>query len=59
MKTRHFLFLLFAMALSVNVKAQNFDDYFTDNTLRLDYSFAGDRNHQNIYVDELVKVNRW
>ena len=37
MKTRHFLFLLFAMALSVNVKAQNFDDYFTDNTLRLDY----------------------
>ncbi|MDD6896211.1 MAG: M64 family metallopeptidase [Prevotellaceae bacterium] len=59
MKTRHFLFLLFAMALSVNVKAQNFDDYFTDNTLRLDYSFAGNRNHQNIYVDELVKVNRW
>ncbi|MGM9703582.1 MAG: M64 family metallopeptidase [Prevotella sp.] len=40
-------------------KSQTFDEYFTDNTLRLDYIFAGDRSHQGIYVDELVKINHW
>lgn len=26
------------------IKAQNFDDYFTDKTLRVDYTFAATRN---------------
>lgn len=38
---------------TIRGSAQNFDDYFIDKTLRIDYIFAGDFNKQNIYVDEL------
>lgn len=41
------------------ISAQRFDDFFTDNTLRLDYSFAGDTGKQDIFVDELNKIPRW
>ena len=34
------------------VKAQNFDDYFVDKTLRVDYTFAGNSDKQLIAVDE-------
>ena len=47
------------LLLSVSAKAQNFDDYFEDKTLRLDYTFAGDATRQQIYVDELVSLPRW
>ena len=30
------------------IKAQNFDDYFTDKTLRVDYTFAGNQKQQMI-----------
>lgn len=40
-------------------KAQRFDEFFTDSTLRLNYIFAGDRTEQRIYVDELEKTSRW
>ena len=33
--------------------AIDFDTYFTDATLRLDYAFAGDFEHQEIFVDQL------
>ncbi|MGN0283157.1 MAG: M64 family metallopeptidase [Prevotella sp.] len=59
MKTRLILFILFALAYSIGMRSQNFEEFFTDNTLRLDYIFAGDRNHQAIYVDELVKMKHW
>lgn len=59
MKTRHFFLTLAALAFCIVAKSQTFDEYFTDNTLRLDYIFAGDRSHQGIYVDELVKINHW
>ena len=39
--------------------AQQFDDYFTDQTLRVDYLFSGDHNTQNIAVDELLVEPRW
>ena len=41
------------------IKAQNFDDYFTDKTLRVDYTFAGNRKQQMIAVDELNVMPRW
>ena len=59
MKTKNLLLTLIALAFSINAKSQDFDEFFTDNTLRLDYCFAGDRNQQNIYVDELVKLKTW
>ena len=48
--------LLFLNQLSF---AQSFEDYFDDRTLRLDYSFAGDNEQSNIYVDELVALPHW
>ena len=39
--------------------AQNFDDYFVDKTLRIDYIFAGNDQRQMIAVDELNVMPRW
>ena len=36
-----------------------FDRYFDDATLRVDYSFAGDASRQQIYVDALSESPRW
>lgn len=41
------------------VRAQAFDDYFENRTLRLDYVFAGIATHQELYVDQLVQIPRW
>ena len=54
------LFIISALLLSsFCAQAQNFDDYFEDKTLRLDYTFAGDATRQQIFVDELVSLPRW
>lgn len=54
------LFVISALLLSsFSAQAQNFDDYFEDKTLRLDYTFAGDATRQQIFVDELVSLPRW
>ena len=39
--------------------AQNFNDYFQDKTLRIDYIFSGNRDTQHIAVDELLVEPRW
>ena len=44
---------------SLSVQAQDFEQFFSDSTLRLDYIFAGDVNQQYIYVDQLSKSHRW
>lgn len=36
-----------------------FDDYFIDGTLRIDYTFSGDVNHQEIALDKLNTIPRW
>ena len=41
------------------LRAQQFEDYFEDRTLRLDYIFAGDHILSGIYVDELVALPHW
>ena len=54
------IFSISALLLSsFSAQAQNFDDYFEDKTLRLDYTFAGDATRQQIFVDELVSLPRW
>lgn len=40
-------------------KAQNFDDYFVNKTLRLDYIFGGDVKQQSIFLDELKTEPHW
>ena len=39
--------------------AQNFADYFQDNTLRVDYIFTGNAGQQAIYLDELSQLPSW
>jgi len=53
--------LLFFLNLWVMtfVNAQQYEQYFSDSTLRLDYVFAGNANAQHIYVDQLSKSPRW
>ncbi|WP_300724424.1 M64 family metallopeptidase [uncultured Bacteroides sp.] len=38
---------------------QEFNDYFEDKTLRIDYVFTGDAKKQNISLDELVSLPGW
>ena len=53
-------FAALAMLMGASqVKAQNFDDYFVDKTLRVDYTFAGNSDKQLIAVDELNVLPRW
>ncbi len=57
MKKIFIISLLLLFASSVN--AQRFEDYFEDRTLRLDYTFSGNSQHQQLYVDELIALPRW
>jgi len=53
--------LLFIIAIisTLMANAQEFNKWFSDSTLRLCYTFAGDANKQKIYVDELRQSPRW
>ncbi len=50
---------LVAILLPSKMAAQNFNDYFVDKTLRIDYTFAGNEKQQIIAVDELNVIPRW
>lgn len=50
--------MVLAMSAMATV-AQDFDRHFCDSTLRLDYVFAGNRDNQAIYVDQLCKSAKW
>ena len=56
---RTFLFLALLSAAVIGAQAQQFEDYFEDRTLRLDYTFSGNSERQELYVDELVALPRW
>ena len=47
------------LLLAVIAQAQDFDQNFTLNTLRLDYTFSGNADRQDIYVDELCRLPGW
>lgn len=48
---------LLSFALTIN--AQDFNKYFVDKTLRIDYNFSGNISEQHIAVDELKQIPRW
>ncbi len=50
------ILLLFSF---VKAHTQNFDDYFQDKTLRVDYIFTGNAGQQAIYLDELSQLPSW
>ncbi len=47
------------MASLCVAKAQTFDEYFQDKTLRIDYIFSGNAQTQAVAVDELNVMPRW
>lgn len=53
-----FLLVLFSL-MALSMKAQKFSDYFENRTLRIDYIFSGNRQHQDIAVDELLSIPGW
>lgn len=60
MKLKKLFLISIASLFSVaNLHAQDFDSYFTSNTLRLDYVFAGSSDLQQIYVDKLNVSPGW
>ena len=53
------LLLILCLLVVLNLHTQNFADYFADKTLRVDYIFTGDADHQSIYLDELSRLPSW
>lgn len=56
---RKFILIVFSLLCISTTKAQDFDRYFEDATLRIDYIFAGDAQSQQIYLDQLFRQERW
>ena len=60
MTIRHlFLPFLIITALAAEASAQEFDKYFEDRTLRLDYVFAGNAGNQHIHLSEALSGGIW
>ena len=47
------------LGLQSGVWAQDFNDYFVDKTLRIDYLFTGNEQKQQIVLDGLVSLPQW
>ena len=59
MLTRFHILHLLLFLLSVPSHSQNFNDYFDDATLRVDYTLAGDASSQSIYFNSLSSYSHW
>lgn len=51
--------LAMLLACGISAKAQTFEQTFRDSTLRIDYTFAGNAQAQEISVDKLNMMPRW
>ena len=47
------------LAIVTMTHAQDFNRYFTDETLRIDYTFSGNAAHQEIAMDQLNRIPHW
>lgn len=50
---------LICLLTAFTASAQSFDEYFTDQTLRIDYIFSGTATTQHIAVNELIREPHW
>jgi hypothetical protein len=53
------LLLAVCLLCATSLHAQEFDRYFADRTLRVDYLFSGDANHQEVSLDKLSSQPTW
>jgi hypothetical protein len=49
------LFFFLLLFISISYSQVNFDDYFEDKTLRLDYFHTGDNLNDYYSIDELIE----
>ncbi len=56
---RRFSLVLLVLSMTLTIGAQDFKQYFTNATLRVDYVFLGNADHQEISVDELHVMPKW
>ena len=56
---KRILFSLFIALAALSAVAQQFDECFSDSTLRLDYVFAGNNRDQRIYFEQACVTPRW
>lgn len=56
---KHCILFFLCVWMAFESHAQNFDNYFQDKTLRVDYLFTGEANRQAIYLDELSQLPVW
>lgn len=55
-----YFFLLISVFLSFSIlHAQNFDEFFIDKTLRIDYIFSGNDHSETISLDQLSQLPQW
>lgn len=48
-----------SVATGTSLQAQDFDTYFENRTLRLDYTFSGTDKQQQLFVDQLCSFPGW
>ncbi|NDV65624.1 M64 family metallopeptidase [Bacteroides sp. 224] len=53
------LFIILLLSLLSPMKAQKFEDYFSNQTLRVDYTLCGNATRQEIYPDALSRLPLW
>ncbi len=51
--------LLLLCGTTLSMQAQQFEKYFEDRTLRLDYTFSGTHEKQQIYFHKATKTSQW
>lgn len=56
---RHFIVLCMLLVHAANCTAQDFHVYFTDQTLRLDYIFSGNKHKQHISLSNISSTPHW
>lgn len=49
----------FILFISVTGFAQEYDTYFINKTLRVDYTFAGNAREQHVFLDKLNELPQW
>lgn len=56
---KRYALLLLCALMPLLSNAQNYQDYFLNKTLRVDYIFNGNANHQSISLDGLSSLPSW
>lgn len=56
---KNFILILSFFLLTIGIDAQIFDDYFINQTLRLDYAFTGNHLTQAVSLDQLSQLPEW